>query len=356
MYSASFVITNSILANIAKIEAAKEIIENAPLVPVWEAKFRQEALYRTVHHGTHIEGNPLNFTQAKQVLEGRKIPARDRDVQEVINYRNVVRFIDSIQSQQFKTKKQISEQIVLTIHRLTTDKVLPPDQAGLYRRAQVVVKNSKTGQISFTPPSPEQIKKQVDDFLQWFNSSQGQEVHPVLKAGIVHYQFARIHPFVDGNGRTARALATLSLFIDDYDIKKFFSLEEFFDKDAKAYYRALQTVSDQKVRDESERDLTPWLDYFTAGLAQELKQIKERVQKLSIDLKLKNQLGQISLSLRQSRLMEYIHDYGQITNQDWRRLLPDTSDDTILRDLKDLMEKNLIIKKGKTKKAVYMRK
>ncbi len=70
MFAPKFTITNKILKNIAEIEACRQVIENAPLVPAWEAKFRQEAIVRTVHFGTHIEGNPLNFTQAREVLEG----------------------------------------------------------------------------------------------------------------------------------------------------------------------------------------------------------------------------------------------------------------------------------------------
>ncbi len=347
MYSPKFSITNSILTNIARIEAAKELIENAPLVPAWEQQFRQEALYRTVHHGTHIEGNQLNFTQAKEILQGRKIPARDRDVQEVINYRNVIKYIDQVQ-------QSIDEQIILNIHRLTTEKVLPPEQVGKYRQVQVVVKNSKTGQISFTPPAADQIEQQIKDFLLWLGSQLAYEVHPVLRAGVVHYQLARIHPFVDGNGRVARSVATLSLFLDQYDIKKFFSLEEFFDHDAPAYYLALQQVSNQQVESESDRDLTAWLEYFTRGLAEELARVKEKVQKLSSDIKLKNKVGQIALSARQAKIMEYVQDYGKITNQEWRNLFPNISDDTILRDLKDLKKKKLIRKKGKTKAAVYI--
>ncbi len=93
MYSPKFTITNKLLRDIGMIEACREIITNAPLVPAWEAKFREEAIIRTVHYGTHIEGNALNFTEAAKVMSGQTVVARDRDIQEVINYRNVLRFI-----------------------------------------------------------------------------------------------------------------------------------------------------------------------------------------------------------------------------------------------------------------------
>src|SRR4030042_585370 len=89
MYSPNFTITNKILKYIGTIESAKEVIENAPLVPAWEAKFREEALVRTVHHGTHIEGNELSLSEAERLLVGAKIVGRERDIQEVVHYRNV---------------------------------------------------------------------------------------------------------------------------------------------------------------------------------------------------------------------------------------------------------------------------
>ena len=89
MFSPKYIITNKILINIGRIEAAKEVIENAPLVPFYEKKFQSDAVARTVHHGTHIEGNELSLKQVQMVLDGEKIVARDRDVQEVINYRKV---------------------------------------------------------------------------------------------------------------------------------------------------------------------------------------------------------------------------------------------------------------------------
>lgn len=350
MYTPKFSITNKILKQIGQIEGSRELIENAPLVPAYEAKFRQEAVLRTVHHGTHIEGNPLSTGQVAAVLEGDQIDARDRDIQEVLNYREVLKFIDK------ERKSGLTEKDLLTIHKLTVSKVLPAEKAGKYRFTQVVVKNSKTGEVSFTPPRSYEVKGMVSDFIKWLNSEEAGEVHPVLKAGITHYVLAFIHPFVDGNGRASRAFATLVLFTAGYDIKKFFSLEEYFDRDAKRYYETLQSISNQKVEDLSGRDLTAWLEYFCEGLSEELKKVRERVQRLSLDSRLKGRTGQIVLSERQMKLVEYLEANGSINNSKWRSLLRDYSDDTILRDLKDLQKKGLIKKKGSTKGAVYFLK
>lgn len=354
MYSPKFVINSKILKFIGRMEAAKEVIENAPLVPAYEAKFRQEAIIRTVHHGTHIEGNRLDSGEVAEVLEGESVEGRDRDIQEVLNYREVLKYIDKKKVTSSKLQV-INEKDLLKIHQLTVEKVLGKDRAGKYRATQVVVKNSKTGEVSFTPPRSYEVKGLVSDFIGWLNSDDGRDVHPVLRAGVAHYVLAYIHPFVDGNGRTARAFATLVMFSEGYDIKKFFSLEEFFDRNAGRYYTTLQSVSNQKAP-LTEKDLTVWLEYFCEGLAEELERVKERVKKLSLDSRLKGRTGQIALSERQVKLVEFMETYGSVSNKQWRGLLRDYSDDTILRDLKDLQKKGLIKKKGSTKGAVYILK
>ena len=260
MFSPKFRITNRILLNIGKIEAAREVIENAPLVPSYEKKFREEAIIRTVHHGTHIEGNPLEQKEVAAVLEGKKVSARDRDIQEILNYREVLKYLNKVKDE------PITEKIFLEIHRLTTEKILSGEVSGKYRKVQVKVSNLVTGEISYTPPNSSEVPDLLRSFFLWFNRLQPDEVHPVLTAGITHYLLAAIHPVTDGNGRAARALATLVLFKEGYDIKKFFSIEEYFDKDSESYYSALQRVSNlaEKI---PERDLTTWLEYFTQGLA-----------------------------------------------------------------------------------------
>ncbi|MDZ4228235.1 MAG: hypothetical protein U1E54_03240, partial [Candidatus Levybacteria bacterium] len=83
MYFPKFTISNNILKNIGVIEASREVIDHAPLLPYYGKQFRQDALVRTVHYGTHIEGNELNLDQAEKVLAGQDVVARDRDIQEV---------------------------------------------------------------------------------------------------------------------------------------------------------------------------------------------------------------------------------------------------------------------------------
>lgn len=344
MYEPIYSITNQIVKNIGIIEAAKEVIENSPLVPAWEAKFREDALVRAVHHGTHIEGNDLSKTEAEKVLAGHTIVGRERDIQEVLNYRNVLKFIEGYQG------KTVSEEGVKHIHSLVAHRVLADDQVGEYRKTQVVVKNAATGEVTFRPPPSVEVPFLITDFLSWVNSVGGNDIHPTLKAGIVHYELVRIHPFLDGNGRVARAIATLILFSEGYDIKRFFSLEEYYDKEPLHYYEALQSVGKEAG------NLTRWLTYFTEGLAIELTRIKEKVKSLSTDLKIKKSLGgqQLSLTERQIKIVEFIQEQGFLQNKAFFELFPMVSEDTVLRELKDLLKKGIVRKEGSTKGAKYV--
>lgn len=358
MFIPKYTITNKILKDIGVIEAAREVIMHAPLIPAWEAKFRKEAMERTIHHGTHLEGNQLSEEEVKDVLEGHEVVARDRDVQEVLNYRNVLKFIDGVATQIGPSGNyNFTIETILEIHKLTTEKILQDGSTGKFRMRQVVVKNTKTGEISFTPPPAVEVPYLVEDLVNWINSDEAKAMHPVIKAGIIHYELARIHPFADGNGRVARAVATLIMFLDDYDIRKFFSFEEYFDENPMDYYLTLQAVSNQLVIDTHERDLTPWLEYFAEGVAIELNRVKEKVQRISVDARVKDKLGeQLTLNERQMMIMEYLHRHNGMSNRDFRKIFPDFSDDTVLRELKFLRQKGLVKKAGGTKKAQYVLK
>ena len=347
MYSPKFTITNKILKNIGSVEASKEVIDKAPLLPYYERQFQTDALVRTVHYGTHIEGNELNLSQAQKLLEGKEIAARPRDIQEIINYRKVMEFINELKDQ--KTKAKITEETIKKTHKMTVMKILPEEEQGAYRKSQVVVRNSITGQVSFRPPMAVAVPFQIKDLVEFINDRK-EEVHPVLKAGAVHYELVRIHPFVDGNGRVARALSTLILFLEDYDIRNFFSLEEYFDSDALKYYEALQSV--EKLGG----DLTSFLEYFSLGLSIELAKIKDKVENISIDVKLKEKLGGKPLMLtdRQIRILEYIQKVGFLQNKAFVQLFPMVSEDTILNELKSLTKNGVVKKQGVTKSARYI--
>lgn len=345
MFNPVFSITNKILMSISKIEAAEEVIKHSPLLPLWEKQFKEDAIVRSAYHGTHIEGNKLAKDDAKDILEGRDVIGRPRDIQEIINYRKVVEFIDDEAKRKID---KITEQLVKKIHRIITDKILDETSLGQFRSKQVIIRNSATGEVTFRPPPPLEVPFLMREFIYWVNRDDRDLIHPVIKAGIVHHELVRIHPFIDGNGRVARSLATLVLLLGGYDIRRFFSLEEYYDKDAVSYYQNLQKAS--------AGDLSTWLEYFTTGAAIEFEKVKEKILKLSKDVKLKERFGgqQIYLTERQMKLIEYLQEVGFIQNQMFVSVFPDVSEDTVLRDLQDMIKKGLIKKVGSTKGARYV--
>ena len=345
MFLPSYTITNKILVNIAKIEAAEEVIRHSPLLPLWEKQFKEDAIVRSAYHGTHIEGNTLEKNDAKDILLGKDVIGRPRDIQEIINYRKVVEFIDEEANRKIE---RITEQLVKKMHRIIVFKILSDEEAGQFRSKQVVVRNSESGEVTFRPPPPIEIPFLMREFLYWLNREDKDRIHPVLKAGITHHELVRIHPFIDGNGRVARLMATLILLLGGYDIRRFFSLEEYYDKDAITYYTNLQKAS--------AGDLTSWLEYFTFGASVEFDKIKEKILKLSKDVKLKERFGgkQIYLTERQVKIIEYIQEVGYLQNKIFPTLFPNLSEDSTLRDLVDLVQKGLLKKVGSTKGARYI--
>jgi len=349
MYNPKYTITPKLLTLIGKIEAAKEVIENAPLIPQWERQFKNEAEVRTAHYSTHIEENNMKLDEVKKVFTGKEseVTARERDLQEILNYREAMKYIDKIVAPTSPTPPSltITEATIRELNRILTTRVLPTEKQGQFRLVPATTRNSLTGEVGLIAVEAPQIPSRIKEFVEWLAAC-GVDQHSVLKAGLVHYEMTIIHPFYEANGRTSRALATLSLYLDGYNIRRFFSLEEYYDRDPASYYGALRSGHGG--------DLTAWLEYFSEGLAIELNRVKERVLKLSKDSKLRKTVGQIALSERQERIIENLGDVGFMQNKDFKNLFPDISEDTVLREIKDLLIKGLILKKGSTKGARYV--
>ena len=288
--------------------------------------------------------------QVKRVLEGEEVIAHERDVQEVINYRNVMRLLDDLSAK----RGGYIEEDFKEIHKETVNKIVPDEKVGVFRKTQVVIKEEGSGQIILKPPPAVEVPFLLQDFFEWLNSAEAKELHPILRAGVSHYILVAIHPFVEGNGRAVRAFSNLILMKEGYDLKRFFSVEEHFDDDPGSYYEAFAQV-DRQSPNIAARDMTLWIEYFTEVVAIELGKIKERVRKLSIDTKLKGKLGQqVALTERQMKLIEFLSENYSAGMYELKSVLSMVSEDTILRDINDLVDKGIIKKEGKTKASKYI--
>ncbi|MBW2039870.1 MAG: Fic family protein [Deltaproteobacteria bacterium] len=343
MFKPIFRYTNRVVRLLTRISAAREVILNSPLIPRWEVALRREAIIHSAHSSTSIEGNRLSLEQVSDLAQGREVMATRKDKLEVLNYLRVLGNLGKL------TKgEKITEKDILNIHQiLTKDTLENPSDCGVYRNRYVVVANRLTGEVFFRPPKNEDVPRLIRDLVRWINSKEAKELDPIFEAGIVHYEFVRIHPFVDGNGRTARVLATLILYLRGFDTKQFFCLDDYYDSDRPAYYRALQSVDQETL------DLTNWLEYFVEGVNISIEAVKERVIRLSSERLRKAKRGQIALTERQMQMVEFINQNGRIAIGDISKMFKITRQ-AALKEVSKLVDLEVVKLSGKGRGAHYI--
>lgn len=344
MHFPVFTITSAINNLLNQISVAREKISSARILPGRESFIARSARIRMIHHSTSIEGNPLSEKDVENLLAGQTLDGvRFKDKQEILNYEATLRFIDKLSQ---KGTKKITEKIILKMHQLLMQKILPREKTGCYRRGPVAVVQNKTKKVMYQAPSAKKILRMMRELISWLNSQKSRELHPILVAGITHHQFVTIHPFSDGNGRAARSLATLVLYLRGYDIRKLFALEDYYNRQRQAYYQAIRTAQKSK-----NHDLTSWLFYFCSGVFWEMEKILEKIVPLEIDLKVK-QKQQIYLSVRQRKILDFLIINRQIFTHDVTKITS-ISERTGQRELNKLINFGILQKKGKGKATVY---
>jgi Fic family protein len=345
-FGPKYTITEKILNNLTAITAAREIIEQAHLVPKWEAKLRRQALFHNTHSSTAIEGNKLTLEQVESLADGKDVIATKKDKQEALNY---LKALEKIPALMQKGKIRIAD--LLNIHKMITKNVMQDGtSSGVFRNRQVFVgKRVFDGTtfkevVEYMPPKTEEVPQLVREFIDWLNLDKSWKLNPVLLAGIVHYEIARIHPFIDGNGRTARLLATTILYSSGFDHRRIFALDDYYDRDRQAYYAALKTVQANKG------DITKWLEYFTDGILYSAEEVKGSVLKVSS--KRKNGQEQIALTPKQMQIVEFINANGKITNKDLRGLFK-ISAQAVHKELAKIVKLKIIKPAGKGRALHY---
>lgn len=253
-----------IVQALTEIARASAAVEQHAWSPVVEEEIRFRARLRSTHFSTRIEGNRLTLAEAEQVVRGRRVQfaGRQRDVREVDHYWHAM-----IQVEEWaRTGAPLSRETIRKLHAIVEKG--PRRKPSEYRTEQNVVRDSASGAIVYLPPEAKDVPRLMGELVEWVRQAEANEVPSAVIAGLAHYQFVTIHPFMDGNGRTARLLATLILHRGGLGLRGFYSLEEYHARDIETYYDQLNTHEHHNYYEGREHvDLTPWVEYFTGAVA-----------------------------------------------------------------------------------------
>jgi len=339
-------ITNKIVSQLTEIAEIRALVSKSTLLPEREMFLRRAAVVKMVHSSTSIEGNTLKEHQVAQVAEGKEVPAEKNQVLEIRNYLAALRDVDLLAGR----GEVITTQAILRLHKVIINGLVEKEKAGMFRPGQVYVVNvlpNKEEEVAYTPPKSTEVPEKVAELVGWLKGNG--EIHPVLKTGLFHYQFETIHPFTDGNGRTGRLLTLLQLYLSGWDFKKILVLEDYYNRNRKAYYEALQTGATYKTRQDA--DLTNWLEYFVAGFLDEAKRVKDQVLNLSV-------VGDVGstrnvLDKDEIQIVDFVITMGQITSEDVADILG-VPKRTAQDKLKRLEDAKVLKKKGSGPNTVYI--
>lgn len=300
MYQPQYQITEQLLSWLSDVAEIRGKIAQLKLLPVKETILRRRAIIKMAHSSTSIEGNKLSENEVSQLASKSPIVAPAKDQLEVNNYFAALDQVTKLSSQ-----TEIVLKDVLSLHHQVMRGLLPQPKVGVLRTTPVYIINSQPDmpdQIIYTPPAAKQVTPLMKDLLSWHKESQG--IHPILKAGILHYQFESIHPFPDGNGRTGRLLTLLSLYQSGWDFRRGLVLEEYYNLDRRAYYQALQ---------DGRKDLTVWLTYFIQGFWVEALRLQESMLSL---LAGGGSLGDRQLDSSDLKIIDFVVTLGKISSSD----------------------------------------
>jgi len=341
MFEPKFTYTPKIVNELAAIERLYGQLLGEKLIPSLALKLSQENLVLATHHSTSIEGNPLNPQDVTNIVLGDRIPTTKSE-KEVKNYFAVLNRIAVLA----KEREPLSTELTQKLHHdlmLGLDK----DALGKFRDGPVFVGHKTKVEIvvKHNPPfhTNIEIEKALENVYDWLIIKD--DLHPLIKAGLFHHEFAYIHPFFDGNGRLARILTTYYLLLNNYEVSKFFILDDFYDIDRQLYSDTLHTAD--------KGDNTQWLEYFLEGIAVSLQGALARINELK-QTSLEEIKGEkrVIVTSREEEVLQIVLDKKAIKTTDIQNALSVTRQQAHSL-LHSLVKKGLLEKFGKTKTSYY---
>ncbi len=341
-FDPKFSLTLGIINKLTSIERLYGQLLGEKLVPSLALKLSEENQILATHHSTSIEGNPLSPREVTNVILNDHIPTVKSEL-EVKNYFSVLNTVFIMARQKTPITTSLTEKLH---HELMKD--VEKKDYGTFRDGPVFVGHATKLEVvvKHNPPyhTRAEIKKSLDEVYVWLDDTSDM-IHPLLKAGILHHQFAYIHPFFDGNGRLARILTAYYLLLKQYEVVRYFILDDFYDMDRQTYSDMLHSADDG--------DETEWIEYFLEGVAYSLQASLSRIQ----DLK-KTSLEEITgekrvlVTPREEEVLQIILDKKAIKMKDIEESFEVTRQQAHAL-LSSLVDKGLLQKFGSTKSSYY---
>lgn len=295
-----YCITGKLLKDLAAIEIIKRDFQSLEVASAHLASLRKTAKIASTHYSTCIEGNSLAFDDVVQAVVDAKTSAGTREENEVRAYYNALTEVERL----VETRRRIDVRVIQKLHALVEGRKKPTP----WRNGQNAVRDSLSGGIVYMPPEANDVPALMEDLVRWIADSIDLAV-PIV-AGIVHYQFVTVHPYFDGNGRTARLLATLIMRQGGYDLGGVYDLEEYYAKDLPSYYRALDIGGHHNYYfGRNDADITSWLEYFVQGVFRSFSRVREVVaQPAPLDL-----FDLRELDPRQRKVMGLFNEFEEVS-------------------------------------------
>lgn len=326
MYVPEYSITPNTLKNIASIEYNRSIIENTNILPNFENRLTREAATDFIVNSYRFLGESIDAQKVKKQVD-RTTKKKDRKIQNLILAVQEAR--DLAQEQEIEVKD------IKKLHKKLADGLIPSRNTAKYRNRQILHKTD-----------PQEILAEISDLVDWINSLDAMDTNPALVSGIVKGQLEVTFPFEYLNFIISSLVSKTILLNKDYSFTNYTCLESYYNNSKKDYEQKLLSII-------KEEDFTTWLEYYTEGLSTQTATAVEKVKLYAKDTKLAKVSGRVYLSKRQEKIVEYLQDYGLLQNKQFSTLFPNISEDTVLRDLKKLINSGIVVKRGSTKSSRY---
>ncbi|HKY53405.1 MAG TPA: Fic family protein [Anaerolineales bacterium] len=342
MFNPNYTITHALLENIKRIYSIVQGLNQRYFPHVVLVELQRSAEAVSAYASTSIEGNPLPLTDVKAILKNEPKNVRDSE-REVLNYNGVLKEINQRLS---KGIIPITPHLILQIHKKVTHKLLPPYLSGKLRADPVYVNDPRARRTIYWPPDAKDVPTLIHELIRFIESNKN-KIDPLILAGLFHKQMVIIHPFMDGNGRATRLLTKILLADMGLNTFNLFSFENYYNQNVTKYFE-LVGVQGNYYDIAAKIDFTPWLEYFTGGIIDELLRVEKLLPQTSSS-------PQTELRPYHNKIMEFIEQKGFITDRDYAKLV-DRARQTRRLDFNKLIELGLILRQGKGKNTYYILK